>query len=940
MIKANGENSTTIEPGLPSANSTQILTKCDICKELLNVTSLDCTDCKKSVHVSCLPEDQRQKGSLWTCDSCISNRLISSQDKKKSDASDRGSRRSSSSSKSSVRKRRELLLQKLEEEKALKMKEIQKELQLEKEFLEKKYRVLEELASSDDEDVESVAGGVNNKNVESWLNAADKDKADKEKADKDKADKDKEEVNKLSKQLESLEVAQAKRYSIRFLRQDIQTELIPGAQSVNPTYQGPNMDRQVDDMNGESRCIQPQDIRRELNPGAQSFYPTYQGIGVGQVDDTNGESRRLFREDIAARRETRALPIFAGDFCDWPIFYSAFVSTTSRCKFDNYENLARLREALKGEARESVEALLTHENNVPELISTLKMLYGRKDHIIMSLIRKVKSTKNVKIDNLTSLISFHSSVSNLVASINSFEMTSHLENPCLLQELVEKLPNELKLDWGIHKLLKSRGNLSNFNEWLKLKAEAVCEVRSFEIKDVGSEVKTTKIKSKSYLNVHESVEASVSEEDDSKKFDEDIQKCIICGSSCISIESCPKFVSSKHSRRKRFARKLQLCYLCLKRHNFRTCKSTKVCAIENCSIRHHELLHNSDYKPRGNGTNVNENSTTESSNAVLAMSDNSRCSKVLYRIAPITLHGNGKTLNTFAFLDEGSALTLLDDTVAKVLNLHGELNPLCLRWTGNVTRMESESEVVLLNVSSRVDEQQFVLINVRTVSNLGLPIQTLDESLIRSQIHLKDLPILSYYGAQPKILIGLNNCKLGISQTVRYAHDSGLVATKTVLGWIVHGVSGKKSGFIPEPSLNVHQCDCDIHNMVKGHFSLENLGVSSRITELPSLEEERAVELLKKISRKVGERFETSLLWVDDNVTLPNNYDMVVKRHMSLERRLSKDPELAVILRKTIQEYLDKGYSRILTKTESLELHPRLWYLPIFRLSMKTNQEK
>lgn len=248
------------------------------------------------------------------------------------------------------------------------------------------------------------------------------------------------------------------------------------------------------------------------------------------------------------------------------------------------------------------------------------------------------------------------------------------------------------------------------------------------------------------------------------------------------METCEKFISAKYSKRKLLARRLKLCYLCLERHNFKTCKSTKVCGIAKCSIRHHKFLHNPHYKVVRNESREEENSATDSSNVVAATSNNISCSKVIYRIAPITLHGNGKFFDTYAFLDEGSALTLLDDDVAKFLDLSGELSPLCLRWTGNVTRMEAESSVVSVKVSSRMDDQQFVLSNVRTVSNLGLPNQTLDEKLIMSQQHLKDLPILLYKGAQPKILIGLNNCKLGITQKVRYAPESSLVATKTVLG--------------------------------------------------------------------------------------------------------------------------------------------------------------
>lgn len=265
------------------------------------------------------------------------------------------------------------------------------------------------------------------------------------------------------------------------------------------------------------------------------------------------------------------------------------------------------------------------------------------------------------------------------------------------------------------------------------------------------------------------------------------------------------------------------------------------------------------------------------------------------------------------------------------MSIDGEENPLCLRWTGNVTRVEAESRTVQLSISARNGERQFALTNVRTVKDLSLPFQTVDDNLIKSQSHLADLPIQRYDMAQPKLLIGLNNCKLGVSQKVRYSRESGLVCTQTVFGWIVHGITNVQSHhIISEPSLNVHQCDCDLHYLVKQHFTLENMGITSTKNNLPSLDEERALDILCKYSRRINGRFETALLWAADNIILPNNYDMAVRRHLSLERKLIKNPGLFDNMKTQIQEYLTNNYIRILPKAEVSRQHPRLWYLPIF----------
>uniref|UniRef100_T1H593 Uncharacterized protein n=1 Tax=Megaselia scalaris TaxID=36166 RepID=T1H593_MEGSC len=80
------------------------------------------------------------------------------------------------------------------------------------------------------------------------------------------------------------------------------------------------------------------------------------------------------------------------------MFYSAFISTTSRCAFDNYENMMRLRESIQGKARTYVESLLIHEESVSQVVSNLKIIYGRDDQIIFFLIKKVKFKKIVLLD--------------------------------------------------------------------------------------------------------------------------------------------------------------------------------------------------------------------------------------------------------------------------------------------------------------------------------------------------------------------------------------------------------------------------------------------------------------------------------------------------------------------------------------------------------------
>lgn len=59
-------------------------------------------------------------------------------------------------------------------------------------------------------------------------------------------------------------------------------------------------------------------------------------------------------------------------------------------------------------------------------------------------------------------------VQNIVATITSCKLTTHLNNPSpLLESLVEKLPTSLKLQWGMRSPSLGGTNLMTFNGWLQ-----------------------------------------------------------------------------------------------------------------------------------------------------------------------------------------------------------------------------------------------------------------------------------------------------------------------------------------------------------------------------------------------------------------------------------------------------------------------------------------
>ncbi|XP_055613257.1 uncharacterized protein LOC129759762 isoform X1 [Uranotaenia lowii] len=541
-----------------------------------------------------------------------------------------------------------------------------------------------------------------------------------------------------------------------------------------------------------------------------------------EVSSTSTNSSRDGSGPTRAQRAARQvlskkLPTFTGRSEDWPLFYSSYTNSADACGFSNVENLVRLQECLKGPALESVRSRLLLPNSVPQVIETLRMLYGKPEQLIHTLLNKVRKTDAPRSDRLETFVPFGMAVQELCDHLEAVNLQDHLVNPILIQELVDKLPAATKREWVQCRRLADRVTLRTFADFTSnIVAEASEVILVIDPKETASaKGDKSRLKEKGFVLAHSGASNTPA------KYQ---LVCSICKKEGHRVRSRDIFRSMNSTERLKRKEEHKLCERCLNEHKG-WCRFKINCNVGACREHHHPLVHrNTITKPSLKDTvpSITEQHHTHTTEQ----------GSIIYRIVPITLHYKQRSVSTSAYLDEGSSMTLIEEGLVDSLNAKGRLQPLTLEWTSNIVRQEPNSICLTLQVSGCTTGQRSVLKEARTVKKLSLPRQRVNFKEITSQYsHLQGLDMANQEGDEPKILIGLNNVHLMAPLESKIGNINEPIAVRSYLGWTIYGPGGDSH---PEGFLGCHR---ERNNQEQHFIVTENAGVS--VNELPESSEIR-----------------------------------------------------------------------------------------------------
>ncbi|XP_058448825.1 uncharacterized protein LOC131428801 [Malaya genurostris] len=648
--------------------------------------------------------------------------------------------------------------------------------------------------------------------------------------------------------------------------------------------------------------------------GASSSKP---GVSKGGSEDATAKMVRMF-----ARQSLMELPYFDGSFKVWSKFENTFKETTKEGEFSNLENLTRLQKHLKGDALKIVEPLLLDSKNVPKIMATLKENFGNQQKIYKLFRNEVKELKNPRMEVPKSVIEFVTTIDNLVTNIKITNSLGYMQDQALIDEILDKLPFNLRQDWARKEIDRKDTaseahpyeipTLEDLLQWLRPQQRIAQELTE-------SKLRTDKqMKPKDKVYTHQS-------------FDTNKRKvsCFACNKQHKTTE-CPTFLKSNVEERKAILIKHKACFNCCNyaNHRLKTCLFKKRCEVKGCTGKHHTLIHQNSE----NSILVSE----KKEKGAEKVHYHEEKGKVLYQIIPVTLKNNDKQVDVLAFLDPGSSTTLILEEVARQLGISGKQKPLTLSWTNGEEQVDKGSEEISVRIKG-YKGKTYLLEKVRTLKEMSLPTQSIrKKQLVKSYPYLSDVEFSDYGNEKPKLLIGLPHSNIMRAIDTRSGRFNEPIAQKTKIGWVIYGTQmddRKQNNFLMMINNDETSEEKSMKEMMRSYFSTEEFGVMVPSKPLMSKQDERALQIMKDTINYTNGQYEIGLLWKEDNVSLPDSYQVALSRLKGQEKRMRENPELRRWYNDKILEYESKAYVRKLNREELMQDSRRTFYIPHFSVT-------
>ncbi|XP_049866070.1 uncharacterized protein LOC126366823 [Pectinophora gossypiella] len=614
-------------------------------------------------------------------------------------------------------------------------------------------------------------------------------------------------------------------------------------------------------------------------------------------------------QSTPAPRYISELPLFSGAHHEWLSYQAAY--NESRNYYSEVENIARLRRSLRGRALEAVNSLLIANPKPDEVVKALKTRFGRPDAIAISEIEKLRSLPRCS-EAPREICAFAGKIRNSVATLQALGKEQYMFNPELVRVITDKLPSILKFRWYEKSSRdKKEPDLVCFANFIDTEADYCSQFAPPEHVDMND-----KFKQRAVQKIHTQVIQT----------DKPVLTCPVCDKSHL-VQSCDVFKNSDINNRWELAKKYKLCFKCLRVRKWKHSCKIQQCGEQGCRGTHNKLLHN----PRSGIKTITVETNSEC--VTTARAETKACTYL--KVLPVRVKGPAGAMSALALLDDGSTVTLIESQMAERIGAEGVEEPLIIEAIGDTRISTPRSKRVKIEITGM--NNYSITLSARTANSLNISPQAVSPIDIVDCDHLREFRNeIIYEGAKPTILIGQDNWNLLIADQIRIGKKGQPIASRTPLGWVLHGTRTRSLGQLVDyvnRITEVNYCNNDNDNdcanqLLKQYFSLESLLVNpKRPHSDPEMRAERLLH--ENTKRRDDGRIETSLLWRRDDIVMPNNYENAYRRLLSVEKKLDREPDLKVRYHEEMNALIEKGYAEPAPENST---PGRTWYLPHFEV--------
>ena len=536
----------------------------------------------------------------------------------------------------------------------------------------------------------------------------------------------------------------------------------------------------------DSVSLNSSSIYRTQSPDTTvSFQSATQNVGSQerspQIDDCDQVKTLLkYISHAALDMPKPELLTFNGDQQMYTKFICCFDTNVANKPIDGDAKLNYLIQLCQGEAKRIVDpyVFIRGEKGYMQAREALDKRYGKKHKVLRAHIETLTKGKPLRVGCKGDLFRFLEDLNITQVTLESMGRAGELDTNDTMQKLVLRLPIGLRHKWVSKsvQILKAKGREGCFSEFRSFLEDISEEYDSmYSAEALGEEV--GKHKDRSPPNKDRSVNYT----------SQTNKACVQCGNGCRAVEDCPEFKKLNVRQRLAAVRTHQLCLFCLKAgHMVRACRKASKCTVPNCKFTHHNLLH----EWASGSQNEIQSGPLSNSGGVHCTSVESqgRNYKVSIAIVPVTVRGiGGKLVDTFALLDSGSDISLVDQELLKELNIKGKQQSYSIT-TVNQTESIQHGMEVYLDVKSYYGGRFTRINRMWSVRKLPVSLNGLPQSEELSMFpHLKGIKIPKVNGKKVGMLIGSDMPDLVCPYQVRRGNAGQPWAMRCKLGWAVMG---------------------------------------------------------------------------------------------------------------------------------------------------------